>query len=229
VETGQYPSQNLIALAAVVNTMNIENDPYVQSLRRQLASLEPGPQWTRLDQKLSKTVATESSYTHKGLRDFLRAAEDVCCDLGPWSADWFVEKVVRRAQAAAGPHRSVIDAWNEKEKHYLLTLLAKVRLSSVSFDDAHVVAGVTDKVEALIECLRAEKDAADAESEIYSCLVFVQRRDTVLVLSELLQHHPGSRHLFQVGCLLGSSNSQYRRSFLDITRELLKQSQARFL
>jgi endoribonuclease Dicer len=225
--TRQFPARNLVALAAVVNSINIENDPYVQSLRQRLATFQPASaEWTRIDQRLSKTITREDSYTHKGLRDFLRAAEDICCDLGPWCADWFIEKIIHRAQASTGSYHSVIEVWNKKEKHYLLSILSRVHVVPVSYEDKDVVSGVTDKVEALIECLLKEKALADADNEVYSCLVFVQRRDSVLALSELLRRHPASRSLFHVGCLLGSSNSQYRRAFLDITRELLGQSQA---
>ena len=48
------PAVNVIALREVVDGLNPEDDPYVKSLRVQLAKLGPGDQRNRIDQKLSK-------------------------------------------------------------------------------------------------------------------------------------------------------------------------------
>jgi endoribonuclease Dicer len=189
-----------------------------------------------MDQKLSKTIQKEDSYTHKGLRDFARAADDICYDLGPWAADWYVRKVIERAQASADPFSTVgmsswYHNWNAREKGYLLKLLASVKLDdSFSPDDEdHLIHGCSQKVHALIDALLAEKSLSEAEHELFNGLIFVTRRDSVLALAELLSRHPQTKDIFQVGCLLGSSDSFKRRAFLDITRELLTQSQSETL
>src|SRR5258708_36904279 len=88
-------STNLAALVSVISTIDIENHPYVISLRSQFSTLgRESFEYKRIDQKLSKVVSKEDSFTHKGLRDFQRAAEDICQDIGAWAADWFVWKVV---------------------------------------------------------------------------------------------------------------------------------------
>jgi endoribonuclease Dicer len=222
---GVLPSHNLRQLSAAVASLDIEEDPYVISLRQQLLSAVPGPQQTRLDQRLSKTISKRDTYTHKGLKDLERAAIDICVDVGPWSADWFINKVITRAKKSAGPYRGMINAWQEKEKQYLYNILDSIDHHPPSYEPEYIVAGVTDKVVTLIECLQMEKAMTESTDETYSCLVFITRRDAVLALSEVLQHHPQTKDLFSIGCLVGSSESQYRKSFLDITRELAKQSQ----
>jgi endoribonuclease Dicer len=219
------PCRNLQALEDVVLTLNIEHDPYVQSLRSQLESLPSGEHRSRTDQKLSKAIRREDTYTHKGLRDFLRAATEICVDLGPWCADWYIERVIARAMKSAGPYRGAINAWQEKEKHYLWSILDRIRVVPVSHAPEDIRSGVNDKVVTLIECLQMEKAMTESANEAYSCLVFVTRRDSVIALAEVLQHHPETKALFNIGFLLGSSDSQYRKSFLDVTRELAKQSQ----
>lgn len=64
---------------------------------------------------------------------------------------------------------------------------------------------------------------------MYSRLVFATRCDNVLALSKFLIHHPTTQGVFTVGCLLGSSDYSKRHAFLDITRVLLRQSQAETL
>ncbi|KAI0667772.1 P-loop containing nucleoside triphosphate hydrolase protein [Trametes maxima] len=220
------PSQNYKALQAVVDALDIENDPYVISLRSRLARLQPGDDRRRLDQQLSKAVDKEGTFSHRGLRDFARAAADICVELGPWAADWYVAKVIERAKQAANPYNNIMSAWQEKEKRYLLNILSKVHVIMPPDQPDSIVNGISPKVRALIDTLIIEEGLFRSRDEEYSGLVFVTRRDTVLTLAELLRRIPETAELFRLGCLLGTSSSFRRHSFLDITREMLEETQA---
>jgi endoribonuclease Dicer len=214
------------ALRAVIDTLDIENDPYVRGLRHKLSKTTRGTaEHLRLDQKLSKAILKENSFTHKGLRDFARSANEICLDLGPWAADWYVWQVMEQAKLAANPYNNIISNWKNEEKRYLLSILDKVVVSSVSYYADDIVDESSDKVRVLVERLLLEKEKTEAEDESYSSLIFVQRRDTVIALSEVLRHHPLTKEAFQVGCLLGTSDNSLRNSFLDITRTLAKEPQ----
>ena len=218
-------STNLACLSAIIETLNIEKDPYVISLRSQLAKSHPGtPEYQKTDQKLSKVIQKESSFTHKGLRDFERAATDIRDDLGAWAADWFVWKVIERAKRAANPFDNMMVTWKRSEKAYLLEALEKVEASPVSYYADDITDDSSDKVRTLIDCLLMEKATAESLNEIYSTIVFVQRRDAVLALAELLMHHPSTKNVFRVGTLLGSSDSAHRHAMMDITRNLVLKS-----
>lgn len=223
------PSRNVAALQAVLANMHIENDPYIKSLREQLGNLCPGPDRDRVDQKLSKAISKENTYTHKGMNDFLRAAFEICADVGTWAADWYVAKVIEQAKATATPYQHIISTWQHKEKMYLLDILAQVEVAAVSYQPEAILAGISDKTRVLIECLETAKVDTEAYEEDYSGIIFVTRRDTVLALAEVLSHHPRTTKIFRIGCLLGSSDSVYRRAFLDITRRILTQTQAEVL
>ena len=212
------------ALESVIATLDIEADPYVWSLRKRLKDLPPGPERSRTDQTLSKTILKGNTYTHKGLADFARAASEICEDVGPWAADWFVQNVLEKAVAAAGPTQNVLGARKGKEKAYLLGILAEVDIVPVSYDPQDIVTGTSAKVQALVYCLLDEKADTEAHDEAYSGLIFVTRRDTVLALTEVISHHPRTANLFNVGCLLGASESAYKHTFLDLTRTLSPQS-----
>ncbi|TFK52682.1 P-loop containing nucleoside triphosphate hydrolase protein [Heliocybe sulcata] len=218
------PSPNVTALEAVLSKMNIEDDPAIKNLRHQLKRLPPGSERTRVDQKLSKWLSKEGTYTHKGLRDLHRTAVDICVDIGPWAADWYIETVLEQAKTGNNPYHNIYSAWQNKEKQYLMDKLSQIAVTPVSTRPEDIVSGTSDKVAKLIECLEQEKKEKEACDEEYSGLIFVQRRDAVITLAEVLSRHPCTRDVFQVGSLIGSSDTSYRHAFLDITRTLCKQT-----
>ncbi|CCM06284.1 uncharacterized protein FIBRA_08535 [Fibroporia radiculosa] len=217
----EIPSANYQALQSVVDLMKIEDDPYVKSLRNQLKRANPGDEWRRIDQQLSKTIRKEDTFCHKGLRDFARAAQDIGLELGPWAADWYVLEVIEQAQRAADPYNNIMASWGNTEKRYLLDTLAKVKPIKVPFDENALFSGLSSKVWTLANCLVAEEKEFRSQNESYSGLVFVTRRDTVLALAEVLRRLPQTGQLFRIGCLVGSSSSFSRHAFLDITRQLV--------
>jgi endoribonuclease Dicer len=159
--------------------MDIEDDPYVQSLRAQLDNQAYGsPEWFRLDQKLSKTIKKQNSFTHKGLRDLEGAAAEICVDVGPWAADWYIGEVLAKAKTSANPLGPVIVAWQNREKTYLLNALEKIEVRPVSYEINDIVDGTSAKTRLLIERLLVEKETTEADDESYSGLLFVTRRDT---------------------------------------------------
>ena len=225
------PSKNLRALKQVEESMNIENDPFVLSLRETLAKRPPGPDRTRLDQKLSKTILNNKTYTHKGIKDLSSTAHDICHDLGPWAADWYIQRVIEFALKNASPYGNITTAWQSREKAYLIDHLKSIHITPVSYEPEAIENGISDKLRVLLRTLEEEKERAESFDELYSGIVFVTRRDAVLALTAVLEHHPRTRdrESFRVGSLLGSSESSYRTAFLDITRKILRQPQAETL
>lgn len=218
------PAVNVIALREVVDGLKPEDDPYVKSLRVQLAKLGPGDQRNRVDQELSKALNKDDTFTHKGLRDFLRTACDICYDLGPWAANWFVATVISKAMSSSGIYNNIMASWKEREKQYLMMKLSQVHLAEVSMDPGVIYEGLSARVRVLVETLKREEEHARLLNEPYSGIIFVDRRDSVLVLRKILMKLSDTSTLFRVGCLLGSSNSFKRHSFLDITRGMLKET-----
>jgi endoribonuclease Dicer len=218
---GTPPSTNLQSLETVVNSLNIEEDPRVLSLRTELRQLEPGPRCNRIDQRLSEVIDKHNTYTQKGLRDFERAAKEICSDLGEWAADWYIEQVCKQASSAGNTFSFTV---SESEKEYLIKHISRVEITPVPDDDPEdMIRRSSDKVEKLIDVLLNEKAFFESFEMDYRGLIFVTRRDAVLALTEILARHPRTAEVFAVGSLLGESGSFQRRSFLDITRRLLRQ------
>jgi endoribonuclease Dicer len=223
------PSRNLQSLKSVVDSLDIEKDPCVINLRAELELQrhEPGSKRNRIDQRLSRAIEGQDSFTHKGLRDFKRAADEICWDLGEWAADWYVHQVCKHATDAGRTSQEFASKMNESEKEYLLGHLSRVDLTPILDDDPEdILRRSSDKVEKLVDTLLKEKTFFEENQKKkmdYRGIIFVTRRDAVLALTEILARHPSTAQVFTVGSLLGESGNSRRHSFLDITRRLVRQ------
>ncbi|KAF9525584.1 hypothetical protein CPB83DRAFT_796071 [Crepidotus variabilis] len=221
-----FASSNIVSLSNIIKRLKIDDDPSVKDLRSKLANMTQGsPDWRKYDQKLSRIINRGGSFVQKGLNDFERAAIDICSDLGVWAADWFVYQVVERAKQASNPYNNIMVSWRLSEKSYLLEILNEITLCPVSFYPEDISDDSSDKINVLIDCLLQEKEETEADNDFYSTIIFVQRRDAVLALAEVLKHHPRTKDVFNIGILLGTSDSSHRHSMMDITRSLVKESQ----
>lgn len=219
-------STNLALLEAVEKKLNIENDPYVISLRRGLQNAMVGSaEWKKLDQQLSKSLNKKNTFVHKGIRDLCLSARYLLETIGTWSTDWFVYTVIKAARKAANPYDMMVSGWKSAEKKYLLKILDMVNPSEVSICEDDILDELSPKVTTLINSLLDQKFNEEARDEVFRGIIFVERRHAVLALVEILSLHPFTKDVFRVGCLLGQSDSSYRHSLLDITRYMSKQDQ----
>ncbi|KAJ7104097.1 hypothetical protein B0H15DRAFT_8026 [Mycena belliarum] len=215
-------STNLAAFHYVLQSLDIDTDPYVVSLRKKLAKITPNTvEYTRVDQQLSATILKQNTYTFTALRAVSSAASAICSDIGPWAADWYIWRAIDQAKMAATAFEGAVSDLKNTEKGYLLKILDQIIVSPVSYLADDMVDELSDKLRVLVERLLAEKAETEADNELYSGLVFVQRRDSVLALVEVLSHHPATKNVFKVGSLVGGAESVYKaHSVLDITRGL---------
>jgi len=219
-------STNLASLDNLERRLDIEDDPYVISLRKGLRNVMKGSaEWLKLDQQLSKALHKKDTFVHKGVRDFCLSAHYLLETIGTWSADWFVYTVVNAAKAAANPYDMMFSSWKNSEKKYLLKILDRISPTEVSVCDEDMLDELAPKVTTLINSLLEQKFDEEARNEAFSGIIFVERRHAALALVEILRHHPFTKDAFRVGCLLGQSDSGHRHSFLDITRYMSKQEQ----
>ena len=224
---GRPPSSSLRSLQSVVASLKIEEDPWVIDRRAALQRLEPGPDRTRIDQRLSRAIDKHDTFAHKGLRDFQRAAEEICSDLGAWAADWYIQQVCEQAKRAGDLFPEFSFSSSESERNYLLKNLTRIEITPIPEGDedgpADLLRRTSDKVDKLVDILLKEKAFFENEEMEYRGLVFVTRRDAVLALTAVLARHPRTADVLRVGSLLGQSGDSRRRAFLDITRRLLRQ------
>ncbi|KAF8267333.1 hypothetical protein EI94DRAFT_1786492 [Lactarius quietus] len=224
---GTPPSSTLRSLKNVVASLNIDEDPWVIEKRAMLRRLEPGSERDRIDQRLSRAIDKRDTFAHKGLRDFERAADEICSDLGAWAADWYIQQVCKQAKRADNLFPEFSFTSSESERNYLFKHLERVEIVPVPEGDdatADLLRRTSDKVDKLVDTLLKEMAFFESKNQEYRGLVFVTRRDAVLALTAVLERHPRTANVLNVGSLLGSSGDARRRSFLDITRRLLRQA-----
>ena len=231
IDSSWRKSRNTVVLDAVYRSLDIENDPYVKSLRSALSrQIHDMADRKRKDQRLSQAVDKKDTFVHKGMRDFLRTAKELCIDIGPWAADWFVASVVLKAlKGDAEIIRQFFLDRKEQEKAYLVEVLKRIDVEYPSSDVESITSGCSAKTNAFIDCILNEKDQWEARGQEFSGLAFITRRDGALALSTLLSRHPQTSAQFTIGTLLGGSEGSKKNAFLDITRTLLRESQSEIL
>nr|GAT60709.1 predicted protein [Mycena chlorophos] len=218
-------SSNLYEFEEMVESLDIEDDPYVLRLRKDLANTpRHSSKWQRIDQTLSKTIQDKDTYTLNALRDVSRTASALCTDIGPWAADWLVYESVTQAKAALddGKYGLALHDLPHQEKAYLLNILQRVSPIPPSDYPADVVDETSDKLRVLVEAILKEKAETEADNQTWNSLVFVQRREAVMALAAVLRLHPQTKDIVKVGCLVGTTDTSYRTAALDLTKSLLK-------
>lgn len=221
---------NVVALSQVVGSLDIQVDPTVISLRRQLTNTIDPTKIKRIDQRLSDAIIKKDTFVNKGMRDFLRTAKELCNDIGSWAGDWYVYNVINKAlRSNADALHLLFAERHHNEKIFLINVLRSVKLTDVAYDRATIVRGCSPKANDFIAFLVHEKGQWETQEEVFSGIVFITRRDGALALSEVLRHHPCTAGFFSIGTLLGSSESNKRNSFLDIARSLLTETQSEVL
>ena len=114
------------------------------------------------------------------------------------------------ANSAPEPESELLLATrNNAEKTFLLRILNDIRKAIVCppADLTSISNGMSYKTNTFIDVLLEEKLGCEAANEAYTGMVFVTRRDTVLVLARILELHPRTTSLFHVGRLLGAADN----------------------
>ena len=176
-------STNLASLFSIISTLDIEQDPYVKNLRSQLKKATYGS--ADSIKNSPESFRRKAHFRKKAFATFWGPSSS---DVGPWAADWFICKVMDKAHQAANPYNTIMSNWRNSEKQYLLSILDRIVVSPISFEGWDIEDS-SEKTNALINCLLMEKVEAESNNDSYNVIIFVQRRDTVIALAELLKHH----------------------------------------
>ncbi|KAG8215560.1 hypothetical protein J3R82DRAFT_7403 [Butyriboletus roseoflavus] len=223
-------SKNFCALKQVADSMSIQEDPSILSFPENLVKTPPGPERTRFDQELSEKISENDSYIHKEIKDLLATARDIRFDIGPWAADWYIQRAVEMGLEDMSSFSETAAALQYGEKAYFIDHLKSINITPVSYEPQSIENGILTKLQALLRTLEEERERAEFFNGPYSGIVFVTR-DAVLALGAVLEHHPRTkdRELFRIGYLLGPSESSHRTTLLDITRQISRKPQAEML
>ncbi|KAJ5773733.1 hypothetical protein N7457_008629 [Penicillium paradoxum] len=203
-------SRLLSPLMNCCSAYNIEDDPWIESLRSKEKTAE-----------LQQALASGKTFCSEQLRTFQARSCHIYEELGGWAADFFISASIDQLQ------RSIQDATemshlDRMERVYLLELLLAMPVPDPDEENIHI----SPKLEVLLNFL--EK----MDRPGFSGLLFANQRATVGVLARLLAHHSKTRDRFQCAAYVGWSSDRNRKGSLgdllhrDMQRDTLDEFKA---
>ncbi|KAG0159677.1 hypothetical protein PDIDSM_7200 [Penicillium digitatum] len=205
-----FGSRLLSSLADCCRAYNIQDDPWIESLRSKNHTVE-----------LTKALETGKTFCSEQLKNFQARSRHIYEELGGWAVDFFISASIDQLQ------RSIQDAsemshLDRMERIYLLELL----LAMPAPVSAEEVNHASIKLEVLLNFL--EK----MDKPGFSGLIFAKQRVTVSVLARILSLHPKTRDRFQCAAYVGWSSDKNRKDCLgdllhrDMQRDTLNEFRA---
>ncbi|CAG7962428.1 unnamed protein product [Penicillium nalgiovense] len=190
-DEAQYGSGSrlLSPLIECCRAYNIEDDPWIESLRSKDHIVE-----------LTKALTTGKTFCREQLRNFQARSRHIYEELGGWAADYFISASIDQLQ------RSIQDAsemsrLDQMERIYLLELLLAMPAPVSAEESNHV----SMKLQMLLDFL--EK----MDRPGFSGLLFAKQRATVSVLARILSIHPKTRDRFQCAAYVGWASDRNRK------------------
>ncbi|KXJ96567.1 hypothetical protein Micbo1qcDRAFT_191289 [Microdochium bolleyi] len=142
--------------------------------------------------KLRPLLEKKETYTIRELRSFVRKAEEVRAELGPWAADYFITEAISHFQKPL-EDLSIFRA-KRAQKDYLNRWLKLV-----------------DTKPSTTNCFELSDKVSTLARQLLACppdtrgIVFVQQTATVVILARLLSMMPEIRGRYRIGTMVGTS------------------------
>lgn len=192
-------SQALDSLGRIRANLNIEEDPWIISLRSDESTQGSAELW--------KAILNHKTYCQNQLKSLSRKGEIVHQELGPFAADWYISTCAEQLQSNVPDDFTDFDSLPVKENAYLRSQLSRIQISPLSASAllSHESC-LSPKFHMLVDFLVGQ------EIESFSGIVFVKTRAEVSVLAHLLSIYFRTRDAFTVSTFVGSSASTSRRA-----------------
>ncbi|EHK47075.1 hypothetical protein TRIATDRAFT_291296 [Trichoderma atroviride IMI 206040] len=195
----EYSTPTMKSLSRVYSDLDINKDPFVQSLRENLTE--------RNGRLLEKTILKEDTYTQIQMKTFKSQSQSICKQLGPWAADLFIWKSISSYLDKAEYGDEFFDQWyqcRDREKKYLAGIFRRVEVEPPP-KAPQGLNDISDKVLVLLE----ELLSIDEQSTMG--IIFVEERVMVKMLAEILSINPAIKKKYRVGTMVGSSSYSSKR------------------
>ncbi|KAJ5943764.1 hypothetical protein N7516_003932 [Penicillium verrucosum] len=205
-----FGGQLLSSLIECCRAYNIEDDPWIESLRSKNQTVE-----------LTKALTTGKTFCSEQLNNFQARARHIYEELGGWAADFFISASIDQLQCSI-QDASEMSHLDQMERIYLLELLLAMPAPVSAEESSHI----SIKLEVLLNFLeRMDRPG-------FSGLLFAKQRATVSVLARILSLHPKTRDRFQCASYVGWSSDRNRKGCLgdllhrDMQRDTLDEFKA---
>ncbi|KAJ5247883.1 hypothetical protein N7468_002866 [Penicillium chermesinum] len=171
------------------------------------------------DQSDYEAITIKGGLLERQLHKFRQKSAHICQELGAWGADYFISASVDQLRKSLGEEIEL----SFQDKKWRLELLQALSTLK-TLEDPPSDSDISPKAKALVEFLQR------MDSPQLSGLIFVQRRATASVLTQLLTDHPATKGRFQCSAYVGWSSGSKRTEGLGdlLTRASQKNTLAEF-
>lgn len=201
---GTLPVQNsamMVSLHTSVNNLDIEEDPWIISLRAEDTD--------RSRRSLEKALLQQKTNCRDQLKAFCSTSLHIYDELGLWAADYYISETMARFIAAEDSTLECIDDIATMERRYIARILRSVVQTPQRHDNTTHPSHLSDKLEKLLSHLPTGRDLVG--------IIFVKQRATAAVLAKILSSSPRASKWLRVATILGTSQSSKRsRSLRDL-------------
>ncbi|KAE9980015.1 hypothetical protein EG328_000510 [Venturia inaequalis] len=184
-------------LSAICRTYDLNQDPYILSIRDQEAR--------------GRAIKKRNTYCLVQLNILQTSASYICEEIGGSAAAWFIQACISRYLRTIKKYSQQLANWSDSERLHLAQLLQKL---SPSTQDLATPPMLHDQAS---DRLHTPKSAGllklllDEWSEDFTGIIFVQQRAQVVAMTEFLSSHPLMGPKFRVRGVVGESNSSHKK------------------
>lgn len=183
-------SQLLGPLISCIRSYDMRHDPYIEMLRKQ-----PGK-----EEEADAAAMSGKTYCLEQLTKFREQCIHIYEELGGWATDYLIVSSIAQLENSVDTKAGITKLARKERAH-----MVKVLLTMPPYDESSTQFHISAKLETLIQFL--EK----MDHPQFSGLLFVKRRATVKVMSQLLCVHPSTRDRFRTAPYVGWSNNGSRK------------------
>ncbi|KAJ5330175.1 hypothetical protein N7452_010565 [Penicillium brevicompactum] len=185
-------SQLLLSLIKCCGSYNLEEDPWVMSLREKAETLQ-----------LEEVIESGQTFCSEQLRKFLERSCHIYEELGGWATDTYISTSIDRLRISIQEAREMSHL-DQMERLHLLEQLRAIPARDDSRQSQHI----SFKLQTLFNFLSKKT------GEKFSGLIFAKRRVTVSMLVHIFSMHPKTRDIFNCGAFVGWASSHSRKDSL---------------
>lgn len=203
LERGGGYTPNMLALLDTYRNLDITEDPSILRLRAENTA--------RSRDRLERAIMKHDTFVQGQMKSFCERSAEICRQLGPWAADYYVNRVVSDVTARFESRDHLVTDSKDAEMLYLVGVFNRIQLQPPS--DDLTTKNLSNKMRELVQILVSFKEDPMG-------IVFAKERATVAVLAHFLSIHPEVRSRYRVGAIVGISKPPgSKQSFLDLNRK----------
>ncbi|KAJ6025012.1 hypothetical protein N7540_005809 [Penicillium herquei] len=221
LERVQYPAYDieqqgagsllLLRLFSCIRSYDMRHDPYIEMLRQR----------PETEDKADKAAMSGKTFCLEQLTKFREQCIHIYEELGGWATDYYIEACIAQLERSVGAIAGMTQLACDEKAHVL-------KLLSAIVVDGNLNARQTFHISPKLETLLSFLDKHDNPN--FSGLIFVKRRATVSVLSQILSIHSTTKDRFRCAAYVGWSGSVSRKDSLGdlLTRQAQKDTLSLF-